>query len=136
MVIELAVACFGGCSGIPMGASRHFRYWPLAGLYLIPVCGWGLLDTDLLICPLTQECFGDSTAMSEARASEGTRATAGQDPSLTLWQLSHVTTSPQEKALFPEDLPAKHMRASFVPFETFLHLWQVHPVVSHCPDPT
>lgn len=58
--------------------------------------------------------------MSEARASEGTLATAGQNPSLTLLQLSHVTTSPQGKGLFPEALPAEHRRASFVPFETFL----------------
>lgn len=76
--------------------------------------------------------------MSEARVSEGTLATAGQDPSLTLHQRSHVTTSPQEKALFPEDLPAKHMRTGFLfPLRhSFLHPWQLFPVVSHCPGPT
>lgn len=76
-------------------------------------------------------------AMSEARASEGALATAGQDPSLTFLHLSPVTTSPQGKALFPEDLPAKHTRASFVPLRhSFSHLRQMHPPVSRCPDPT
>lgn len=112
------MACFGGGSGTPMGASRHIRYWPPAGLYLIPLCG---RDYWIRTCSVAHSHRNAAAgAMSEARAREGTLATAGQDPFLTLWQHSHVATSPQEKALFPEALPAKHARASFVPFETFL----------------
>lgn len=118
MVGELAMACFGEGSGTPMGASRHIRYWPPAGLYLIPLCG---RDYWIRTCSVAHSHRNAAAgAMSEARASEGTLATAGQDPFLTLWQHSHVAISPQEKALFPEALPAKHARASFVPFETFL----------------
>lgn len=107
---ELAMACFGGGAGIPMGAPGHIRYWPPAGLYLIPVCGW---DYRIRTCSLAHSHRNAAVgAVSEATTSEGTLATASQDPFLTRLQLSHVITS-QEKALFPEDLPAKHMRASF-----------------------
>lgn len=90
----------------------------LLDFYLIPLCG---RDYWIRTCSVAHSHRNAASgAMSEARASEGTLATAGQDPSLTLWQQRRVATSSQEKALFPEALPAKHARASFVPFETFL----------------